>query len=129
MPQNKERRVDYTSLRSNEGGENLSFLSDLHQLRETGAVLHGDVGQHLAVDGDIGLLQTGNEAAVRQPVLAAGRIDAGDPQLAELPGARTAIPIRIIQRVQTSFAGFLPQAMARSALTLGKLQNSVVAPA
>ena len=62
--QNKERRGDYTALRSDVCGENLRFFGDLHQLREARAVLHRDVGQHLAVDDDVGLLEARNEAAV-----------------------------------------------------------------
>src|SRR5689334_24948176 len=57
--------------------------------------MHGEFGQDLAVDLDAGLHQAVEQPAVRQPMLAGRRIDAGDPQRAELAllGATIAIGI------------------------------------
>src|SRR5690348_17709413 len=47
---------------------------------EAGLVEHGDVGQHLAVQVDVRLLEAVHEAAVRETAEAGRRVDAGDPQ-------------------------------------------------
>ena len=50
---------------------------------EACGVLDGEIGQHLAVDLDAGLVEAVDKSAVGQPVLAHGRVDALDPQRAE----------------------------------------------
>ena len=60
------------------------LLGQLGQLREGGGVVDGQLGQHLAVDGHAGGLQTVHEAGVVHAVDLAGRGDAGDPQLTEI---------------------------------------------
>src|SRR4051812_42290190 len=47
-------------------------------------VVHGDVGEHLAVDRDAGLPEAVHQAAVAHAVLASGRVDAHDPERAEI---------------------------------------------
>lgn len=54
------------------------------QRSKTGCVVHGDVSQDLAIQGDAGLQQTVHEAAVAQAVDAGSRIDTGDPQRTEV---------------------------------------------
>src|SRR6476620_7818860 len=58
-----------------EGG--LGLFGDLSKRSD---VVHGDVGQGLAVQLDAGLQQAVHEAAVAHAVHAGGRIDADDPQ-------------------------------------------------
>src|SRR5690625_1325656 len=47
-------------------------------------VVHGQVGQHTTINLDAGLVQAVDQAAVAQVELARGRVDAHDPQAAEL---------------------------------------------
>ena len=54
------------------------------QLGKAGGVLHGDVGQDLAVQLDAGLLQSVDELRVAGAVQLGGGGDADDPQRAEL---------------------------------------------
>src|SRR5207244_10764799 len=55
--------------------------SDL-ELREPLRVAPRDLGQHLAMEQDPGLLQRGHEPRVREPGLAARGVDANDPEAA-----------------------------------------------
>src|SRR5687768_11819996 len=57
----------------------LRLLRDRAERRD---VIHGDVGEGLAVDLDAGRLGAGDEPAVREPEAAGSRIDALDPQRA-----------------------------------------------
>src|SRR4051794_20451080 len=57
---------------------------DLHEGGEGGRLAHGEIGEDLAVDLHAGVLQTVDEPAVAEAVLAGGGVDAGDPQLAEV---------------------------------------------
>ena len=51
---------------------------------EGGLVENREIGERLAVDFDIGLFEAIHEGAVFQSKLAGSRVDAGDPQGAEL---------------------------------------------
>src|SRR3546814_19563588 len=54
------------------------------QRGKAGRVVHGDVRQHLAVEGDAGLPQAVHETAVADAVGAGRRVAAGDPQRTEI---------------------------------------------
>src|SRR5262249_1978355 len=59
-------------------------------------VVHRDVGQHLAVDRDVRLLEAVHQAAVGQAELARTGVDADDPQRAELALALLAADVRVL---------------------------------
>src|SRR5262245_59757835 len=71
-------------------------LGLLDELGKRRLVEHGDVGQYLAVHGNGGFLQPVHEPAVAHAVLAGRRIDAGDPQRAELALAVAAVTVGIL---------------------------------
>ena len=79
---NKKREAFVASLvgllRSGQRG--FGLLGDLVKCR---LVVHGQIGQDLAVDIDRCLLQAVHEHAVAHAQLAHGGVDAGDPQRAE----------------------------------------------
>ena len=56
-------------------------LGELDDLPEGRGVADGEVGQDLAIDLDVGLLEAGDELAVGQAVLARRGVDPDDPQL------------------------------------------------
>src|SRR5690606_21111393 len=58
--------------------------SKLGQLLESSSIVLGDGGQDLAVELDPRLLQAADELGVAGAVLAAGSVDARDPQAAEI---------------------------------------------
>src|SRR5690606_4833328 len=69
------------------------------QRGKTRRVVHGDVRQHLAVEGDAGLEQAVHEAAVAQAVDAGRRIDAGDPQRTEVALLLLAADVGVLTRL------------------------------
>src|SRR5262249_31518838 len=75
------------------GGLGDLLLRDLDQLVERGRVVDRDLGQGLAVEGDVGQLQAVHERAVPDVAHPAGGVDADDPQAAELPLAVAAVAI------------------------------------
>jgi hypothetical protein len=58
--------------------------------------MHRQVGQHAPVQGDIGLFQAIDQAAVAQAIGAGLGIDTRDPQRAELALALTAVTVCIL---------------------------------
>jgi hypothetical protein len=67
-------------------------------------LVHGDVGQHLAVKRDAGLVQAVDEAAIGEPMDARRRIDALDPQPAEGALLNPAVAIGILACLLDSLA-------------------------
>ena len=65
---------------------NLGVLGDLDELGESRSVVHSQIGQHLAVEVDVGLLQTADELGVGHAVHAGSRVDTGNPQGTEITG-------------------------------------------
>src|SRR3954449_11772805 len=58
-------------------------------------VADGDVGQHLAVELDLGQAQAVHQLAVAHALLAGGGVDALDPQAAELALAVIVVPVGV----------------------------------
>src|SRR5262245_15885488 len=61
---------------------------------------HSKVREDLAVDLDTGLVQAVDEAAVRRAVEPGRRVDARNPQLAEVALALAPVPVGIVEREQ-----------------------------
>src|SRR5262249_54313809 len=59
-------------------------------------VVHGELGEHLAIDFEPGLREAVDEATVRETVHARGRVDARDPERAELTLLRAAVAIGVL---------------------------------
>src|SRR5664279_172843 len=87
----------------------LGALGDLDDPPEGGGIANGEVGQHLAVDLDIRLLQALDEPSVGDTVQAGGRVDPDDPQRAHLALALLAVAGRIRERVKECLAGRLDE--------------------
>src|SRR5947209_15424797 len=66
-------------------------LGHLHHLVECRRVVDRDLGERLAIQSDVRLLQAVDELAVAHAAHSAGGVDAHDPQLAELALADPAI--------------------------------------
>jgi len=62
----------------------LDTFGDLNQLAEGGCIMPSKVGKGLAVDVDIGFVQTIDKLAVGHIVQTASGINSGNPQAAEL---------------------------------------------
>src|SRR6478609_4232731 len=99
------------------------LIGHLHQCGERTGIGDGEVGEDLAIDLDLGELQPVDEAAVAGAVLAARRVDALDPQLAEVALARPAIPVRVLQRVHDLLVGGAVGPALVAVVALGPLEG------
>src|SRR5262249_48094689 len=86
-------------------------------------VAHGDVGQHFAVDGRAGGLQSRHQLRVRNAVQARGGVDAGNPQLAEVTLAILAAGEREVQAALDLLLGDAVTARLHPVVALGELQD------
>src|SRR3954447_4798275 len=118
-----ERSVDPrdrgTIVRS--GGRRLGkrVLGLLHQGGERGRVVDREVGKHLAVELDPGVLEPVHEARVRDAVGTHARVDAGDPEPAELRLAVTAVAVGVDARAGGLFLGEAVPHPAAAGVALG----------
>src|SRR3990172_3660789 len=101
-------------------------LGDLDDPLERPGIPDGDVGEDLAVQPDLGGLQSGDEPAVRHAVEADRGVDPDDPQATEVALPLLAIPGRIGHGVQECLARRLDEARARSLATFGRIQEPLV---
>src|SRR5271166_146931 len=74
-----------------------------HDLIEGRRVGGSHIGEYLAVQADLGLRQPVDERAIAQAALADGRVDANDPQLAEIALAASAVAKGIHPRADQRF--------------------------
>ena len=74
-------------------------LGDLHQLGKGGLVLGGDVGEHLAVNLDLGRFKALDKSAVGDFIRSAGSVDPHIPQGAEFTLLITAVAVGILPTV------------------------------
>ena len=90
---------------------------------EVRGVGHGDLGQHLAVELDVGQLEAVHELVVRQAVLTGARVDADDPQLAELALAHAAVAVGVLAAaLDLLFRPLVGRVLSR-AVALGLLEH------
>src|SRR5690606_37855261 len=89
-------------------------------------ITHSQVGQCLAIQPNLGHLETVHEATVGQPVHPRGRVDARDPQTAEVALLVAAIAIGVPVRLHHGLVGAAEQLGACSPLTLGHAENLLV---
>ena len=100
-----------------------SSLGLFHQGGEGGLVGDGDLGEHLAVELDAGLLQAVHEAAVVDAVHLAGGADAGDPQTAEIALLQLAAHIGIPQGLHHLLVGDLEVVLFVAPIALRQLND------
>src|SRR5690606_27098878 len=99
------------------------------QRGKAGRVMHGDVRQHLAVEGDAGLHQAVHEAAVADAVCARRRVDAGDPQRTEIALLLLAADLGVLQRLGDRLLGDAEDLAAGVVVALGLLEDLLVTTA
>src|SRR5437763_10313125 len=94
-----------------------------HQRAEGVGIGHGQIGEDLAVDVDLGRPEPGHEAGVGHFVLPAGGVDPHDPQPAELALADPAVAVGVDAGVHDLLVGRLEAAAPVAAVPLGRLEN------
>src|SRR5262245_1659748 len=98
-------------------------------LGERRLVLHGEVGQELAVDLDVGLLQPGHEGAVAHSQLAHGGVDARDPEGAHGALLLPAVAVGILPGLHHRLLGDAVDVAAAAAEALRLAEDLLVARA
>ncbi len=96
-------------------------LSQLCQFTKDAGIVDSNVGQHFAVDLDIGQLQAMNELAVIDTIDPGGRIDAGDPQATEVALAITSIAKSVKEGLEHGLIGTAEKAVLGAKLPFGEL--------
>src|SRR5574343_599096 len=86
----------------------------------------GQIGQDLAVDFDVGLLQTVHEGAVLHAQLTSCGIDTGKPQRTELTLALTTVTVLVLTGLHHRLLGDAIYVLATTAVTLGLNENRLV---
>src|SRR5258706_1298268 len=102
-------------------------LRELDQLPERRRLLDLELCQDLAIHLDARALESGDEAAVRETVLARGGVDARDPQAVELALALAPIAVCVHEAVLDREPRRAHERAARRIEALGTLQNFLVA--
>ena len=97
------------------------FFAGFDQTGEGLGIGDGDLGEHLAVDDDTGLLQTIHEFGVGDVVGAASGIDSLDPEFAIIALDEAARIIRIAEGVANLFLRGLEEKVLGAEITFGGL--------
>src|SRR3954463_5125105 len=94
---------------------------------KSGGLVHGQVREHLAVDVDTGLLEAIDETAVAQVELAGRRIDALDPQRAEVAFLEPAAAVRVLAGLDDGLLRSAEYLATGVVVALRLLENFLVA--
>src|SRR5690606_2099609 len=94
-------------------------LRQIGQLAKSGAIMRRQVCQHLAIHLNVRPLQPVDKAAVVQAGLTCGRVDADNPQAAEIALAVAPVAVRIEQGFEHCLVRPAEEATARAKLPLG----------
>src|SRR2546426_8436962 len=101
--------------------------SGLGELRERGRIGHRQLRQHLAIEVDPRLLERGHEFRVREPYLAARRVDPHDPEAPRLALLLLAAAVRERPSPQDGLGGGLVELPAATEIPL-RLLEDLLAP-
>lgn len=89
-------------------------------------IAHGQIGQHFAVEGDVGFLHHGDQTAIGCSVLSRRGVDAGNPQPPQIAFAQATIARGIPQALQHGLVGALEEQVLGTTLPFGELQYFLV---
>src|SRR5665648_13250 len=90
-------------------------------------LVHGHIGQHLAVELDPGLFQAVDQLAVSRAIGPRGGVDALDPQGAEGALPHLAVAIGVLAGLVDGLLGDADGILAAAVIPLGRLQHLAVA--
>ena len=99
----------------------IRLLHLVNQGLEVLRLMDGHLGEHLPVDLNVVLLETGHEAGVVGSVGPAGSIDPGDPELAELTLAELPSHVGILHGLDDSLLCGSKKGMFGTKVPLGLL--------
>src|ERR1700675_56625 len=90
--------------------------------------MHGEISQHLAVDGKARLVEPVDQRAIRHAAQTRCRVDARDPQCAELALLLAAAAIGVLAGLDDRLLGGAKHLAAGVEITLRFLENFLVPP-
>jgi hypothetical protein len=99
----------------------------IHQSLEGLGLVHGEIGEDLAVDLDPGPDEPADKSAVGEAIKPAGRVDALDPEGAEIPLLLFAADIIVLQRAVDRGVGRGDRVLAAAVEALGLLEDALAA--
>ena len=99
------------------GTQELGVLGLLNDGLEGLGVVHGQVGENLAVDLNTCLVNHTHQLAVRQVLHACGSVDTLNPQRAEVAFFLLAVSISIGETLLPSVLGYGPDVLASAKVT------------
>src|SRR6185312_2620388 len=89
-------------------------------------LVHRDVGEHLAVEGDAGEVQRVDELAVGQPFGADRGVDSLDPQGAEAALLHLAVAVGVLPGLLDRLAGDPDRVLAAAVIALRIVEDALV---
>src|SRR5262249_10284229 len=89
-------------------------------------VVHSQIGQHAAIESDIRLAQTRDQAAIAETASARCRIDAHDPQCAELTLFLTTIAIGVLTGLDDGLLSNTESTRTGTVVTFREFQDFLV---
>ena len=101
------------------------LLYPLHDGLESLGVVHGQVGEHLAVDLDTSLGEFAHQDRITHTLQTSGGIDTLNPQAAEVALLVTTIAVGIGQTLLPGILCYCPNILTGSKIATGKFQNSL----
>src|ERR1700734_2004469 len=105
------------------GSGSRRLAGDLGKTSERLCVAHGNVGEHLAVELHAGERQAVHELRVAHAVEPGRRVDAGDPELAEVALAVAPVAVGVFVGLQQRLLGAPVVRVRLTAEALGLLEN------
>ena len=99
------------------------FVGFLDDGLESFGMVHGQIGQYLTVEGDVGGLQLTHQLAVGFTLEASGGVDPLNPELTELALLVAAVTVSVLQAFFDLVLCNGPDVFLPAEIALGHLQN------
>lgn len=90
-------------------------------------VVHGEVGENLAVETDVLLRELAHELRVRDAVLTRGRVDSLDPEGTESTLLGLTVTVSVSETFLVSVLRYCPDILSGEEITAGSLKNLLAA--
>ena len=90
-------------------------------------VVHGEVGENLAVETDVLLCELAHELRVRDAVLAGSGVDSLDPKGTECALLGLAVTVSVGETFLVSVFRYSPDILSGEEITAGSLENLLAA--
>ena len=94
-----------------------------HDSLESLGIVHGEVGEHLTVDLDTGLVDQAHELGIGEILETSSCIDTLDPESAEVALFLLTVTISVSQTLLPGVLGYCPYIAAASIVTAGEFED------